>query len=95
MFIMKFEFDIDKLNKIDLEEELALGWLDEICTATNFNKIGKGKYELEDNADDLATIFMLMAKFKTQSWLLTNLKTWKSISDDEGEVDALKEIMEE
>ena len=36
MFIMKFEFDIDKLNKIDLEEELALGWLDEICTATNF-----------------------------------------------------------
>lgn len=93
-YLMEFEFDIDKLNKIDLEEELALEWLDEICTATNFNKIGKGKYELEDNADDLATIFMLMAKFKTQSWLLPNLKKWVSYSPDEGEINALKEIEE-
>lgn len=94
-FTMTFEFDEEKIaNDPELDIETCYKWLDDICTTTNFEKIGHGKYQLLPECDDLATIFMLMARFKTQSWLLPNLKKWVSYSPDEGEINALKEIEE-
>ena len=91
-FIMEFEFDSEKIKKNEaLSEDLCYEWLDELCQETRFEKIGKGRYKLNDGEDDLGTLLILSAKFESQSWLLPNLKKWITYSN-EGMVDALKEL---
>ena len=97
MFTMKFEFDEEKLKKNDpdLDIELVMEWLDEICTDTRFTKIGKCKYKLNDGVDDIGTLIILISRFKQQSWLIPNLKSWLTFSDDEGVQDDLSVVLEE
>lgn len=96
MFTMKFEFDKEKLKKNvpDLTIEQCCQWLDEICTDTRFTKIGKCEYKLNDGVDDIGTLIILISRFKQQSWLIPNLKSWKTFDDEEGEQDALKVVLE-
>ena len=43
----------------------------------------------------LVTFPVLVSRFKKQSWLIPNLKTWKTFDDEDGEQDALKFILED
>lgn len=52
------------------------------------------EYELINN-DVIGTLLVLVSRFKKQSWLIPNLKTWKTFDDEDGEQDALKFILED
>ena len=58
-------------------------WLDKICEDTYFIKIGTGEYKLQDDENPIGALLVLISRFKKQSWLIQNLKTWKTF-DDEG-----------
>lgn len=94
MFRMKLEFDQDKLAKNpELNNELVMEWLDKICEETCFNKTGEGEYILRENEDPMGVLIVLISRFRQQSWLIQNLKTWKTFDDEDGEQDALKTIL--
>lgn len=96
MFTMKLEFDQDKLAKdSELDYELVMEWLDKICEDTYFIKIGTGEYKLQDDENPIGALLVLISRFKKQSWLIQNLKTWKTFDDEEGEQDALKTVLED
>ena len=96
MFTMKLEFDKDKLAKDpELDYEIVMEWLDKICEDTYFIKIGTGEYKLQDDEDSIGALLVLISRFKKQSWLIQNLKTWKTFDDEEGEQDALKTVLED
>ena len=96
MFTMKLEFDQDKLAKDpELDYELVMEWLDKICEDTYFSKIGTGEYKLQDDENPIGALLVLISRFKKQSWLIQNLKTWKTFDDEEGEQDALKTVLED
>jgi hypothetical protein len=96
MFTMKLEFDQDKLAKDpELDPELVVEWLDKICEDTYFIKIGTGEYKLQDDEDPIGALLVLISRFKKQSWLIQNLKTWQTFDDEEGEQDALKTVLED
>lgn len=97
MFTMKFEFDEKKLkkNEPDLDIEQCYQWLDEICKETRFTKTALGEYVLNDGEDDIGSLLVLIGRFKKQSWLIPNLKLWKTFDDEEGEQDALKVMLED
>ena len=93
---MKMEFDPEKLAKDpDLDNELMMEWLDTICEDTYFEKIGKGEYKLKENEEPIGALVVLISRFRKQSWLLQNLKTWKTFDDEEGESDTLKAVLED
>jgi hypothetical protein len=95
MFRMVLEFDENKVLKdSNYDIEQMYDWLDKICLDTWFDVIGKGEYELINN-DVIGTLLVLVSRFKKQSWLIPNLKTWKTFDDEDGEQDALKFILED
>lgn len=95
MFSMKFEFDPDKLkmNEPDMTIEQCYDWLDEICEETFYTKTALGEYSLNDSEDDMGSLLVLIGRLKKQSWLIPNLKSWKTFDDEEGEQDALKVML--
>ncbi|MGN0328526.1 MAG: hypothetical protein ACI4D4_06060 [Lachnospira sp.] len=97
MFTMKFEFDEEKLKKNDpdLNIEQCYQWLDEICTDTRFTKTSLGEYVLNDGEDEIGSLLVLIGRFEQQSWLYSNLKSWKTFDDEEGEQDALKVVLKD
>ena len=93
MFKMKIEFDQDKLALIpEFGNEQAMEWLDIICEDTWFIKTGAGEYLLPDSEDPIGVLVVLISRVKQQSWLIPNLKSWKTYDDEEGEQDALKAV---
>lgn len=97
MYKMSFKFNPIKLKNINsnLSEALALEWLDDICTHTNFKKVGEGEYEIDEEADFLGSLMLLIGKIESQSWLVPGLDSWTTYCEEEGEVDALKELLEQ
>lgn len=92
-FRMKLVFDEEKVTKDGKYDiDVMYEWLDKICSDTWFKKTGKGEYELIDH-DEIGSILVLISRFEQQSWLIPNLKSWKTYCEEEGEVDALKVVL--
>jgi hypothetical protein len=90
MFTMTIESNHDKLTRdgiYSVEEFDAL--LRKICLDTDFKESSPGHYVLDDSADELGRMLVLDVKFDKLGYIVPNLKTWLTESDDEGTVDQL------
>lgn len=92
MFRMIIESDHEKLkregrydpSKFDLE-------LRKICLETHFEETSPSHYVLGSEYDEIGRMMVLNARLETAGCVLSNLKTWVTFSDDEGEVNWLND----
>ena len=90
MFSMTIESDHDKLTREGLystEEFDSL--VRKLCLDTDFRESSPGHYVLDESADELGRMLVLDVKFDKIGYIIPNLKTWFTVSDEEGTVDQL------
>ena len=90
MCTMKIELDKDKIaaDSFATYEEMMED-IDQICADTYFHKTGHGEYELNEGADLVGAIFVLVSRFRQQIWLIPVIKLWNVVEGDGYVEDAL------
>lgn len=90
MFSMTIESDHNKIKqdgRFSIDEFDTL--IRNICLDTNFYENAPGHYYLDEKEDELGSMLVLDAKFDVLGYIVPNLKTWITYSEEEGEVDQL------
>ena len=90
MFSMTLESDHEKIareGRFSVEEFDSL--LRKICLDTNFKESSPGHYYLDESSDELGRMLVLDVKFEKLGYIIPNLKTWLTYSEEEGEVNQL------
>ena len=89
MFKMIIESDPVALKRNGLDANEFDSFLRDICLDTKFKESSPNHYYLEEDYDELGRMLVLDVKFEKIGYIIPNLKTWLTYSDEEGEVDQL------
>ena len=88
-----------ELNKEKVQQEKIYNYdkmvkaLDEICEDTDFIVEAPGQYYLPNEYDEIGTFVVLCSRFRQQTWLIQNIKSWIVKYDDGSIEDALESYL--